>query len=92
MKNDIDIAQLLKGFSQFLHRYHVLLFTLLVLGGLALATFLLYETMIDAQTASPISTGTSFDKATIEKINQLKTTDDGVTLTLPSGRTNPFSE
>jgi len=92
MKNEIDIGQLLKGFPQFLHRYHVLLFTFFVLGGLAAATFLLYATMIDAQTASQVSSGTSFDKATIEKINQLKTTDDGATLTLPPGRTNPFSE
>ncbi|MEO5691415.1 MAG: hypothetical protein ABIQ64_04465 [Candidatus Saccharimonadales bacterium] len=38
------------------------------------------------------NTKTSFDKTTIEQVNQLRTTDDTNTVTLPSGRLNPFTE
>ncbi len=38
------------------------------------------------------NTKTSFDKTTIEQVNQLRTTDDTTSVTLPSGRINPFTE
>lgn len=38
------------------------------------------------------NTKTSFDKTTIEQVNQLRTTDDPGSVTLPSGRINPFTE
>jgi hypothetical protein len=38
------------------------------------------------------NTRTSFDKATIEQVKQLRTTDDQSPIILPSGRINPFAE
>lgn len=38
------------------------------------------------------NTKTSFDRKTIEQVNQLRTTDDTTSIMLPSGRINPFTE
>lgn len=38
------------------------------------------------------NTKTSFDKTTIDQVDQLRTTSDSTPITLPSGRINPFSE
>lgn len=38
------------------------------------------------------NTKTSFDRKTIEQVNQLRTTDETSSITLPSGRVNPFTE
>lgn len=38
------------------------------------------------------NTKTSFDKKTIEQVEQLRTTEDQSQIVLPSGRINPFAE
>lgn len=38
------------------------------------------------------NTKTSFDKKTIDKVNQLRTTQDSAPIQLPGGRINPFTE
>lgn len=93
MKVDVSIQQMIRSFSHIMHRYHVIIFTVSVLGGLAVATFLLYQvtTLAQAQVSPP--TTATFDKATIERIEQLRGVDDNPqSLNLPSGRTNPFKE
>ena len=97
MKNDISIninpQQLIRGVSGFMHRYHVLIFSIVVLGGLSAATFSLYQTVTAAQTVEPGNTKTTFDSETITNIRELRTSEDtAANLTLPSGRTNPFQE
>lgn len=92
MKLDMNLPQLSAGFSRFFHRYHVLIFVIFVIGGLSTATFLLSQALTTPSTTDTTSTVPSgFDKATIEKINSLRSaSDQSAPLTMPAGRTNPF--
>lgn len=90
MKSDLSAQQLLHSYSHFMHRYHVVIFTIIIIGGLSVATYLMYQV-----TAPPSATGTNtstgFDQATIDRIKNLHSSDDTqAPLDLPSGRTNPF--
>lgn len=91
MKLDFNISQFTKGFSRFLHRYHVMIFTLLVIGGLSVATLFLYNTINSAGVVDPVNESVGFDKETIKKINELRGENEQSTpLQKPNGRTNPF--
>jgi hypothetical protein len=92
MKSDLSLQQISRGITLFLHRYHVLIFTIFVLGGLSVATFMLYQATTAAQSSSsPAPTG--FDQKTIDRIGKLRSANDApVPLNLPAGRTNPFQE
>lgn len=93
MKIDPSLKQTIRGFSHFMHRYHVLLFAILVVGGLSVATFLLYQVATSAALSTPPTAATSFDKTTIDRISKLHGANDTpVPLTLPPGRTNPFQD
>lgn len=95
MKNNISLnpQQLLSGISGFFYRYHVLVFSLVVLGGLSAATYVLYQTVISSQSAEPGSSVVQFDEATIDRIKDLRDSDDsGTPLQKPAGRSNPFKE
>ncbi len=90
---DFDPQKMLEGVSQFMYRYHVLIFSVIVLGGLSAATFFLYHTAISAQTAQSTATATAFDQQTMSKIESLDDSSGaGTPLTFPAGRTNPFQE
>lgn len=92
MQQSLNLSQLGKSASRFLHRYHVLIFVLTVIGGLSLATFMINQAINNAAAAqtTPETIG-GFDKATMEKIKGLrKPTDEPEPLNLPSGRVNPF--
>ncbi len=93
MKTDISFnpQQISRSISRFMHRYHVILFVLLVVGGMSAATFVLYQTVAASQSAEATAPNTSFDQQTIEKIKGLRSADDASSpLVLPPGRTNPF--
>lgn len=95
MKTDISLnpQQITQSISGFMHRYHVLIFSFIVLGGLSAATFMLYQTVVSAQTVQESNAKTTFDSGTMTKIRELRASDDaGTPLTLPPGRTNPFQE
>ncbi len=93
MKQDLSLTAITHGFSVFLHRYHVILFTFVVVGGLAAATFILYRELSAPASDTGASTSTQFDTATMKKIETLRGPDDPAQpLTLPAGRTNPFQE
>lgn len=85
------------GISSFFKRYHVLIFTLFVLGGLMTAVLLLNSVITKSGTSSdytPTASNTTFDQTTIDKIKSLRSgaesgSDD---LKLNEGRTNPFVE
>ena len=80
----------------FLHRFHVVIFVIVVLGGVAAGIFALNTIIIrssDTTDAPSASNGTTFDQATIKRIDELKTRDQsGGGLSFPPGRTNPFVE
>lgn len=94
----MDINLSLQSFKQslgrFLHRFHVLIFTILILGGLAVVILLLNNIVVRSGQSEgyQADTGTtSFDQATIKKIEELETR--GQSSPPPAGvRTNPFVE
>jgi hypothetical protein len=93
---NISPAAIKNAFFSFLRRFHVVLFVVLVLGGLAISVFILNTIIIASGDTSQFSSEgatQSFDQATIKRIDELKTRDQsGDTLTLPPGRVNPFVE
>lgn len=90
--NNLNLSTITHTISQFMHRFHVTIFVVFVVGGLSLATLFLQQVI----TAPPqADTGVSdsastFDDATMGRISNLHTTDDKSSLTLPHGRINPF--
>lgn len=92
--NNISLNELPKQLSRLLHRYHVVTFTLIVLGGMAVAVFLL-NNILQASSHPTEGSGisSSFDTDTIERVNELKSsTDAPQTMSFPTGRINPFVE
>lgn len=95
MKIDASPQKIVHSFSRFMHRYHVIIFTIFVLGGLSAATFLLYQVtaLAFASPSSDQTTAAGFDKTTIDRISKLHGAGDAPTpLELPPGRTNPFQD
>ena len=78
-----------------LHRYHVIIFVVFVLGGLVIAIFMLNNIIVQSgDTGDYTSTTTrNFDESTMKRIEELKTRDDPqAKLDLSNGRSNPFIE
>ncbi len=99
MKTDVKLTLspdvIKKAIAKFLRRFHVVIFVIVVLGGLAIIIFLLNSVIVTSTQANgytPDINNSSFDKATIKKIENLQTTGQSNQLTLPPGRTNPFVE
>jgi hypothetical protein len=92
--NNISLNGLPKQLSNFFHRYHVLTFSLIVLGGMAVAILLLNNILqVSAQPTKDVGVDTVFDATTIERVNQLKTSSDASEdISFPTGRINPFVE
>lgn len=93
---DISLLSLKQSLTRFLHRYHVVLFVIVALGSLSVSILLL-NTIItksgDSNGYVSSSNNASFDKETIEKVNQLRAQGETATSSIPtSGRINPFSE
>lgn len=100
MNVNLDINSLGSTLSKFLHRFHIVIFVLVVIGGLSVATFLLSTAMNPSSSAAapatPVSPAaqaaggtTVLDTETIKKVKALRT--DSAPLVLPPGRTNPFN-
>lgn len=92
MQQSLNLSQIQKSASQLLHRYHIIIFVLTVIGGLSLATFMINQAINSAAaTAQTTDSVGNFDKPTMDKIKALRTTDEAPDpLSLPSGRVNPF--
>lgn len=93
--NNLSLVSIKQGLFRVLGRYHIVIFVVVVLGGLAVSIFLLNNTVNssaeDTTYTSPLSS--SFDQQTIERVEQLKTTNESLApLDLTHGRTNPFVE
>ncbi len=80
--------------SKVLYRYHVVLFVVIVIGGMAVVVFLLNQTIQAAtDTSQIIPQGVeSFDQETIDRLNDLTTSSQITDIKFPQGRINPFSE
>lgn len=96
MKSSPSLKRLFSPIGAFIYRFHLIIFTVAVLGGLAVLVLILnniitHSSNPDSSTTSHVST--TFDEKTANQINQLKTAQDNVTpLVIPPGRSNPFAE
>lgn len=97
MKNvNLSLDTIKQNIFSFLHRFHVVIFVIVVLGSVATGIFVLNTIIIRSSDTTDAPTGSNsatFDQATIKRIDELKTRDQsGGGLNLPPGRTNPFVE
>lgn len=85
-----------KSIGQFLFRFHALIFTIIVLGGLSVAVLLLNGVIglsDQATDYTPPSTDTSFDEQTIERVRALQPSIEAPEpVEFPSGRIDPFPQ
>lgn len=91
--NTLGLSQRLAAVKRLLARHHVIIAAVLVLGFLIFAVNNIRQALNQpfdqaVQTRSTINT--TFDKATIQKIYQLKSRQNP-SLTLPDGKRNPFA-
>lgn len=95
MKNasiSLDPKKIMRGYSRFMHRFHVVVFTVLVLGGVAVVIFLLNGVIASStNTTDEMNTGAaSLDTATMDRIDAIGNDDSRP---IPDGaRRNPFVE
>lgn len=105
---NINGSQLSQSVVRFLHRYHLILFVIIVFGALGAGIYLTYQNILatdNAQGYTAQTNNTSFDAATIEHVKSLQPSDyrlpkeDGSESAplqernLPlNGRVNPFVE
>ncbi len=92
---NITSASLKTTLSHILSRFHVLIFTIVVLGGLVVCMLLINQIIAQTGTSAnttPSAAGADFDQNTINRIKQLHTADDSTqsSLDLSHGRINPF--
>lgn len=92
---DISLTAIKKFIFALLHRYHVILFVVIVIGGLAVIVFYLNTILVQSSQSdgyTSTSNNASFDQATIDRIKQLRTTNENQSQLDFSGRSNPFIE
>ncbi len=96
MNITFSFTSLKKMIINFLHRFHLVIFVIIILGGLAIVVLLLNGIIIksgESNGYTPDTSNGSFDQSTIKRIDELKTRDQaGNQLDLSGGRTNPFVE
>lgn len=96
MNNNISLKSIFKPIAEVFRRYHVTIFIVVIVSGLATSVMLLNNilqssTNISGYTQSP--TSATFDQTTIDQINQLHTSADNTqTIDSSKGRISPFSE
>lgn len=89
MNIELNPSALGQSLSRFLHRFHVVVFVVTVIGGLAVATYLLMLAMNPPESDEAITARPRLDTATIERVNNLSNTP--APLQIPANkRTNPF--
>lgn len=91
--NSLSVSDVTSILFRFLHRYHVMLFVVITLGGLAVATYVLNGVVSSASVITNVNSSTAFDQQTIDKIMSFKTSSQQHgQYTPPAGRSNPFAE
>lgn len=92
--NSLDIHDISRAITRRLYRFHVVIFVVVVVGGMAVTMFMLTQTISRAtdtsHTAATAPKG--FDEDTIKRLNELDPSGSRKEVKLPSGRINPFSE
>lgn len=94
---ELSLTSIKKSLGNLLQRFHVIIFVMVVLGGLAVVVLRLNGIILVSEQQGdyipPNSSPSSFDQTTIDRVEQLKSrTDSSAPLDLSKGRTNPFVE
>lgn len=92
---DISLTAIKKTIVTILHRYHVVLFVVVVVGGLVIMVFYLNTILIQSGQSdgyTSTSNNATFDQATIDRIKELRTANENQSQLDFSGRSNPFIE
>lgn len=104
---EINASKLGPAISQFLHRFHFMIFVVIVLGALGAGIFAMYQIILatdDAQGYTAQTSNTTFDSDTSSKIKALHPSDYRLPSDDPqkpeaserelrlNGRANPFVE
>jgi hypothetical protein len=92
---NLSFATIKKSIAAILHRYHLVLFVVVILGGLAVVIFFLNNILIRSSESDGYTSNTNnltFDETTIDRIKQLKTSNQTESQLDLNGRSNPFVE
>ena len=96
MKDGSLAAQLepiTRPIARFLWRFHVIIFSIFIIGGVAVSIFLFSGLLSAGSGDTSVNQRATFDKTTIETIENFESPDSSIdTFSLPSGRSNPFAE
>jgi len=96
IKPNLSIRSIKQLFTQLLRRFHIVIFVIVVFGGLAVVILILNSIINKSSNSAGYTSQTNnatFDQNTIQRIEQLKTTDqNNGDLDLSHGRSNPFVE
>ena len=87
-----QLEPITKPLAKFLWRFHVIFYSLVVMGGVAIVLFL-FTGLLTASPDTPQPMATSFDKQTIKAIKNFEpSSSTRDSFSLPAGRANPFAE
>ena len=87
-----QLEPIIKSLSKFLWRFHVMLYSIIVIGGVAISIFLV-SGLLAIPTEEPQIASISFDKETMKAIKDFRpSTSANDSFSLPAGRSNPFAE
>ena len=92
---NISFSSIQKAVIAFLHRFHVVIFVVVVLGGLAVIVLMLNNIIIRSGEAGGYTapgTESSFDQATIKKVESFSSRSDSDANPPAGSHTNPFIE
>lgn len=95
MKSSLSFSGLGSAIARFLHRFHVILFVLVTIGSLAVATLFLNELISRPASSSGNSEAGKFDDATIKRILLYRTAEEQASqqlIPLNRGKRNLFVE
>lgn len=97
MKDSLStqLEPIVKPISKFLWRFHVMIYTVIVIGGVAVSVFLLSGLLLYSPDDVPQDAKqSSFDKKTIDAIREFQSPNSSIdTFSLPAtSRSNPFVE
>ncbi len=91
-----DIKTITQPIGTTLSKYSLTIFVVLMVAGLSTAVLLMTNALqksSDTTNYSPSVGSSSFDQATINRVNQLHTSSEQLpNYTVPTGRINPFTE
>jgi len=99
MKNNLDIRAILSNIGKAFSKYQVLLFFIVISLLVAVALIMivrLFTTTPESTSVDDAATTTDLisaeNKETVEKLRELRSSDDLEDIPAPSGRFSPFSE